>query len=48
MVAAIAGGFSPEDDVESVPQEVAAMAPSANNVTAKNLATDLRFIDAPT
>jgi hypothetical protein len=27
---------------------VAAMAPSANNVTAKNLATDLRFIDAPT
>jgi hypothetical protein len=48
MVAATAGGFSPEDDVESGPQEVAAMAPSANNVTAKSRRTRVRFIGAPT
>jgi hypothetical protein len=48
MVAATAGGFSPEDDVESVPQDVAAMAPSANKAIPKNLATDLRFIGSPT
>jgi hypothetical protein len=47
MVAAIAGGFSPEDAVESVPQDVAARAPSANNETAKNRCTRERFIDAP-
>jgi rRNA processing protein Krr1/Pno1 len=48
MVAAIAGGFSPDDDVESVPQEVAARAITANNMTAKNRRTRERFIDAPT
>jgi hypothetical protein len=48
MVAAIAGGFSPDDAVESVPQDVAARAITANNVTAKNRCTRVRFIDAPT
>ena len=47
MVAATAGGFSPEDDVESVPQDVAARAITANNVTAKNRRIRVRFIDAP-
>lgn len=48
IVAATAGGFSPDDDVEFVPQEVAAKAPSANNVTAKNRRTRMRFIGTPT
>ena len=41
IVAAIAGGFSPDDDAESAPHDVAASATSANNVMPKNLATVL-------
>jgi putative ABC transport system permease protein len=48
FIAAIAGGFSPDAAVESVPQEVAAMAPSTNNETARNRRTRVRFIGSPT
>ena len=48
MVAAIAGGFSPDDDVEFAPQDVATIATSANKAMPKNLATGVRFIGAPT
>ena len=48
MVAAIAGGLSADDVVESVPQDVAASATSANKAIPYNLATGLRFIGTST
>ena len=48
IVAAIAGGFSPDDAVESVPQDVAVSATSTNKAMPKNLATGVRFIGSPT
>ena len=48
IVAAIAGGFSPDDDVEFDPQDVVASATSANKAMPKILETCVRFIGSPT